>query len=80
MRWYRALARLASLRMAAVYSSDLVWAPQGAQAEAFADDPIAPVLGDIIIAKLRPGQEIDVEMHCEKGMGKLHAKWSPVGA
>jgi len=33
---------------------------------------------DIIVAKLRPGQEIDLEAHCEKGIGKVHAKWSPV--
>ena len=34
---------------------------------------------DIVLAKLRPGQVIDVEMHAIKGVGKEHAKWSPVG-
>lgn len=24
-------------------------------------------------------KELDIEMHCEKGTGKEHAKWSPVG-
>eukprot|EP00128_Syssomonas_multiformis_P006627 Colp12_sorted_trinity150504_noHs@34397 len=62
-----------------VYSGDLVWEPQGEQEELFADDPIRPVHNDILIAKLRPGQEIAIEMHCEKGIGKTHAKWSPVG-
>jgi DNA-directed RNA polymerase I and III subunit RPAC1 len=31
-----------------------------------------------LIAKLRPGQEIEMELICEKGIGKTHAKWSPV--
>jgi DNA-directed RNA polymerase I and III subunit RPAC1 len=31
-----------------------------------------------LIAKLRPGQEIEMELFCEKGIGKTHAKWSPV--
>ena len=31
-----------------------------------------------MIAKLRPGQEIEMELVCEKGIGKTHAKWSPV--
>ena len=33
---------------------------------------------DILIAKMRPGQEIDLEMHCYKGIGADHAKFSPV--
>lgn len=61
-----------------VTSKDLVWVPQGNQAEKFAEDPIRPVYDDILIARLRPGQEIELEAHCEKGVGKTHAKWSPV--
>lgn len=34
---------------------------------------------DILIAKLRPGQEIDAMLHCVKGIGQDHAKFSPVG-
>ncbi|KAI8393375.1 RNA polymerase I 140 kDa subunit [Radiomyces spectabilis] len=63
----------------AVYSGDLVWEPKGDQAERFKEAPIRPVLDDILIAKLRPGQEVDMELHCHKGVGQEHAKWSPVG-
>ncbi|RUS26668.1 DNA-directed RNA polymerase [Jimgerdemannia flammicorona] len=49
-----------------VYSGDLIWEPKGDQIERFKDDPIKPVLDDILIAKLRPGQELDIEMHCTK--------------
>ncbi|XP_028771509.1 DNA-directed RNA polymerases I and III subunit rpac1-like [Neltuma alba] len=44
----------------------------------FSTDPIAPKNLDIILAKLGPGQEIELEAHAVKGIGKTHAKWSPV--
>ncbi|KAG5550965.1 hypothetical protein RHGRI_009400 [Rhododendron griersonianum] len=44
----------------------------------FSNDPIAPNHPDIIVAKLGSGQEIELEAHAVKGMGKTHAKWSPV--
>ncbi|KQK14376.1 DNA-directed RNA polymerases I and III subunit rpac1 [Brachypodium distachyon] len=33
---------------------------------------------DITIARLGPGQAIELEAHAVKGVGKVHAKWSPV--
>jgi DNA-directed RNA polymerase I and III subunit RPAC1 len=61
-----------------VYSDSLEWMPQGGQDEQFAAEPIKPVYDNIIIAKLRPGQQIALEAHCRKGVGKDHAKYSPV--
>ncbi|KAJ8359586.1 hypothetical protein SKAU_G00161110 [Synaphobranchus kaupii] len=61
-----------------VYSRDMKWVPIGNQADVFADANIGPVHGDILLAQLRPGQELDIVMHCVKGIGKDHAKFSPV--
>uniref|UniRef100_A0A8C4IL54 DNA-directed RNA polymerases I and III subunit RPAC1 n=1 Tax=Dicentrarchus labrax TaxID=13489 RepID=A0A8C4IL54_DICLA len=61
-----------------VYSKDIKWVPIGNQADVFADSGIGPVHDDILIAQLRPGQELDIIMHCVKGLGKDHAKFSPV--
>lgn len=61
------------------YASDLSWHDLGQQASWFGDQPIEPVNPNILIAKLRPGQEIDIVMHCHLGKGADHAKFSPVG-
>lgn len=56
----------------------MTWIPLGNQADLFPEGTIRPVHDDILIAQLRPGQEIDLLMHCVKGIGKDHAKFSPV--
>lgn len=61
-----------------VYSKDLVWKPLGNQLEKFGENGIGPVTDDILIAKLRPKQRIELEARCIKGIAKEHAKWSPV--
>ena len=60
-----------------VYSRDLKWFPQGDQ-EKYFPEGIEPVHDDILLAKLRPGQEIELEAHGRRGIGKDHAKFSPV--
>jgi len=71
-----------------IYTRDLLWAPQGDQLSRFplhssgvgsgVGGGIRPLHEDILIAKLRPGQVIELEAHARKGTGKDHAKFSPV--
>lgn len=62
-----------------VYAKDIVFKPFGRQLEKFSGEgTIKPTHPDILIAKMRPGQCIDVEMHAIKGVGSDHAKFSPV--
>lgn len=59
-----------------IFSNSLEWIPVGNQKNTL--NIVKPVHDDIIIAKLRENQEIEAELICEKGIGKTHAKWSPV--
>lgn len=61
-----------------VATDHLKWVPVGNQARKYGPQDIRPVHNDILIAKLRPGQELDLKMHAVKGIGKDHAKFSPV--
>lgn len=61
-----------------VYARDLKFEPQGRQEELFKDHPVVPCDPDILITKLRPGQEISLRAHCILGTGGDHAKFSPV--
>ncbi|RMZ96754.1 DNA-directed RNA polymerases I and III subunit RPAC1, partial [Brachionus plicatilis] len=44
----------------------------------FKSEDVCPVEGDILIAKMNPGQELDLKLLAVKGIGKDHAKFSPV--
>ncbi|VDN06415.1 unnamed protein product [Thelazia callipaeda] len=60
-----------------VYSDAFKWIPIGNQASLWSHPP-AMVHDDILITQLRPGQEIEARCHCVKGIGRDHAKFSPV--
>ncbi len=55
------------------------WIPMGGQKDRFSQEDVRPVDDDILIAKLRPGHELDIKLHAMKGIGRDHAKFSPVG-
>ncbi|GMT12287.1 hypothetical protein PFISCL1PPCAC_3584, partial [Pristionchus fissidentatus] len=61
-----------------VYSRSFEWMPIGDQKERFAANPPRMVHEDILVAKMRPGQQIEALVHCVKGIGRDHAKFSPV--
>ncbi|MEW5303452.1 MAG: hypothetical protein WDW38_001777 [Sanguina aurantia] len=75
-----------------VTSDQLIWLPKGSempeetssrfaagQAHMYTEEnKPRPVHADILLAKLRPGQSIQLEAHCIRGTGHEHAKWSPV--
>lgn len=65
-------------RNSSIYARDLKFEPQGRQIEAFAKCPVIPTDPDILLAKLRPGQEISLRAHCILGIGGDHSKFSPV--
>ena len=63
-----------------VYSGDFVWEPQGNQEEYYQNQqPPCFVSDRILLAKLREGQHIACQCYAFKGIGKDHAKFSPVG-
>lgn len=61
-----------------VYSKDIQWVPLGSQADMYKASDIGPIHDDILIAKLRPGHEIDATMYAVKSIGRDHAKFQPV--
>ena len=63
-----------------VYAKQITFEPTGRQNTVFLepDGLVRPVNPDILLAKMRPGQVIELDMHCIKGIGADHAKFSPV--
>jgi DNA-directed RNA polymerases I and III subunit RPAC1 len=65
-----------------IYASELLFRPTGSQSDpssfGSAHDAVRAANPDILLAKLRPGQEIALEAHAVKGVGSDHAKFSPV--
>ncbi|CAH0049760.1 unnamed protein product [Clonostachys solani] len=62
-----------------VYAKDITFTPQGRQEQYFSgEDAIVPVNPDILIAKMRPRQTIELSMYMNLGVGSDHSKFSPV--
>eukprot|EP00834_Sanchytrium_tribonematis_P000105 NODE_3_length_80033_cov_0.932970.p21 type:complete len:341 gc:universal NODE_3_length_80033_cov_0.932970:37257-38279(+) len=58
-----------------IVSNDLKWIPEGIQSEWMEE---ITLLSDVPLLELRPGQAVELECHAWKGVGKDHAKFSPV--
>ncbi len=62
-----------------VYAKHFKYVPFGSTGENLKGDDIPQVIGkNILLAKLLPGQEIHLRALLRRGIGKDHAKWSPV--
>ncbi|KAK3802143.1 hypothetical protein RRG08_050029 [Elysia crispata] len=58
-----------------VATKDMEWVPLSGQEHL---KGIRPVHEDILITTMRPGHELIMDLYCVKGIGKDHAKFSPV--
>jgi len=59
-----------------VLTKSIKWIPRGSQASWAGE--VCPTEPDILINKLRPGHEMELTMYAVKGIGRDHAKFSPV--
>lgn len=60
-----------------VFTKHIKWVPRGDQEKWIVPNP-GPVAPDILVNKLRPGHEMDIKLFAVKGVGRDHAKFSPV--
>lgn len=65
------------LNNSTIYSGDFEWEPLVNQEKELKTKP-KMLYDNIIVAKLRENQEIELEVYCSKNIGRVHAKWSPV--
>lgn len=65
--------------MCTVYTKHIKWLPIGNQGNLYSPEAVGPIHDDILISKMVPGHEFDLKLHAVKGIGKDHAKFSPVG-
>lgn len=61
-----------------IHTGLMKWIPKGKQATLYTEADVGPCESDILISKMRPGHELSLKMLAVKGVGKDHAKFSPV--
>ena len=62
-----------------IFTHHLKWKPVGSQEKKFTGkNVIRPMHKNILLAKLADKQELDLTVHVNKGIGRDHAKFSPV--
>lgn len=61
-----------------VHSGQIKWKPKGKQATLYKEEDVGVIHSDILISQMRPGHEFDLKLFAVKGIGKDHAKFSPV--
>ena len=64
-----------------VYAKDIRWLPRGDQKSWVNVDDPGPIDDEeshILLNKLHPGHELDIKLYAIKGIGRDHAKFSPV--
>ncbi|KAL5279018.1 POLR1C family protein [Megaselia abdita] len=61
-----------------IHSGQIKWKPKGKQATLYKEEDVGVIHSDILISQMRPGHEFDLKLFAVKGVGKDHAKFSPV--
>lgn len=61
-----------------IYSSNFKWIRHPAHPKEMTDEKFRPIHDDILLATLHPAQELKFQLWIVKGIGKDHAKYSPV--